>query len=132
MPTYCIYTLGCKVNQFESAGLGEALQASGWSAAAEGRTAQLCIINTCTVTSKASMQARQLIRKIIRRHPNARIVVTGCYAETRPEDIRAIDGVDAVIGNRDKHRLPETVMAVAAGRHAAGHDPLPGDHAAAR
>jgi threonylcarbamoyladenosine tRNA methylthiotransferase MtaB len=121
--------LGCKVNQFESAGLGEALQSSGWSAAAEGGPAQLCIINTCTVTSKASMQARQLIRKIIRRHPNARIVVTGCYAQTRPEDIRAIDGVDAVIGNRDKDRLPEAVMAAAAGRPPAGQDSLPGGHA---
>ena len=116
MPTYRIYTLGCKVNQFESAGLGEALRAAGWSAAAEGAPTDLCIVNTCTVTAKASMQARQQIRQVIRSHPDARVVVTGCYAETQPEDIRAIAGVDAVIGNRDKHRIPAAVMAAAAGQ----------------
>ncbi|MFH1982146.1 MAG: tRNA (N(6)-L-threonylcarbamoyladenosine(37)-C(2))-methylthiotransferase MtaB [Pseudomonadota bacterium] len=129
MPTYCIYTLGCKVNQFESAGLGEALRAAGWSSVPEGSPAQLCIINTCTVTSKASMQARQQIRKVIRHHPSARIVVTGCYAETSPEEIRAIDGVDAVIGNRDKHRIPEAVMAAAAGKRLIVEDADPEGHA---
>lgn len=111
MATYCIYTLGCKVNQFESAGIGEALRAAGWTAAPEGFPADLCIINTCTVTAKASVQARQQIRQVVQRHPGARIVVTGCYAETQPEDITAIDGVDAVIGNRDKHRIAEWAVA---------------------
>ena len=110
MSTFCIVTLGCKVNQYESAGMGAALKDAGWSAAPEGAPADLIIINTCTVTSKASMQARQQIRQMIRNHPRARVVVTGCYAEIQPEKILAIAGVDAVIGNGDKHRIAKAVL----------------------
>ncbi len=110
MSTFSIVTLGCKVNQYESAGIGEALRGAGWSAAAEAAPADLIIINTCTVTSKASMQARQRIRQVIRNHPEARVVVTGCDAEIQPKEILAIDGVDAVIGNHDKHRIVGAVL----------------------
>jgi threonylcarbamoyladenosine tRNA methylthiotransferase MtaB len=108
--TYRIVTLGCKVNQYESAGIGEALRNEGWSAAPDGGAADAVIINTCTVTAKASMQSRQQIRQAIRANPDARVVVTGCYAEIQPDEIRAIAGVDAVIGNRDKHQIPAAVM----------------------
>ena len=103
-PYLKIITLGCKVNQSES----EALAAHGDSAAAgkpENGSAGTCVINTCCVTARAAMQSRQAIRKAIRRHPDATIVVTGCYAEMKPSEIRDIAGVDQIVGQADKHRL---------------------------
>ena len=109
MPKFTIITLGCKVNQYESAGLVESLTARGWQKSAPDETADLCIINTCTVTGKASMQGRQAVRRAARSHPGARIVVTGCYAQTEPEVLAAIEGVTAVIGHTDKHCIPELI-----------------------
>ena len=102
MPKFNITTLGCKVNQAESEAIAQDLLSSDWSAAADGDTAEVCIVNTCTVTQKASMQSRQAVRKVIRSNPNARIIVTGCYAQTAPQEIRKIDGVDNVVGHDKK------------------------------
>jgi len=110
MPTYTITTLGCKVNQFESETIEHHLNASGWSSAKGEEPADFCIINTCTVTRKASMQSRQAIRQAIRCSPGALIVVTGCYAQTEPEEIQKIKGVHWIIGQTDKHRLPEMIL----------------------
>ena len=96
---FTITTLGCKVNQFESEEIAKELVAAGLNylettlPPVEGQ-ADLCIINTCTVTQKASMQSRQAIRKAIRKHPDAVVIVTGCYAQTEPDAIRKIEGVD--------------------------------------
>ncbi|MFW6080833.1 MAG: tRNA (N(6)-L-threonylcarbamoyladenosine(37)-C(2))-methylthiotransferase MtaB [Desulfosalsimonas sp.] len=103
-------TLGCKVNQAES----EALAAwyrdlHGWHISARGSDANLCIINTCAVTSRAEMQSRQAVRKAVRTHPEAVIVVTGCGAQRDPEAFSGIDGVDYIIGHADKHRIPEII-----------------------
>jgi threonylcarbamoyladenosine tRNA methylthiotransferase MtaB len=115
-----ITTLGCKVNQSESAlisarlsayGCNEKIQVDGESSpqsCQEG--ADLCIINTCTVTEKASMQSRQAIRRAIRNHPEARIIVTGCYAQTQPDEIRKIKGVHDIIGHCEKHCIPEQLF----------------------
>ncbi len=103
-PYLKIITLGCKVNQSES----EALAAHGESSAAgkpEKGSSGTCVINTCCVTARAAMQSRQAIRKTIRRHPGATIVVTGCYAQMKPDEIRDIAGVDHIVGQADKHRL---------------------------
>ncbi|MFH0725359.1 MAG: tRNA (N(6)-L-threonylcarbamoyladenosine(37)-C(2))-methylthiotransferase MtaB [Pseudomonadota bacterium] len=115
-----ITTLGCKVNQFESALVSAKLAASGYGekgcAGSESAPdacpdeTTLCIINTCTVTEKASMQSRQAIRQAIRNHPRARIVVTGCYAQTQPEEIRKIKGVHDIIGHGEKHCIPERLL----------------------
>ncbi|MFC1882188.1 tRNA (N(6)-L-threonylcarbamoyladenosine(37)-C(2))-methylthiotransferase MtaB [Thermodesulfobacteriota bacterium] len=97
-----ITTLGCKVNQAESDAVAQDLLSSDWSAATDCDMAEVCIVNTCTVTQKASMQSRQAIRKAIRTNPNARIIVTGCYAQTAPQEINRIDGVDYVVGHDKK------------------------------
>jgi threonylcarbamoyladenosine tRNA methylthiotransferase MtaB len=109
VPKFKIITFGCKVNQYETAGLEEGLKSYGWEKAAGNEPAELCVINTCTVTGKASMQARQAVRRAVRSNPGARIVVTGCYAQTEPEEIEKIEGVEAVIGQGNKHNIPELI-----------------------
>lgn len=109
-PVFRIATLGCKVNQCESYALAHHLEAGG-GIATQGKgdgddEVTVCIINTCTVTHKAAMQSRQAIRQAIRRHPQAQIIVTGCYAQTEPDAIAGIEGVDAVLGHSHKFDLP--------------------------
>ncbi len=107
--SFTIHTLGCKVNQYESDAISQRLKDSGCVFAFHEEQVDLCIINTCTVTHKASMQSRQAVRQAIRSHPEAHIIVTGCYAQTAPEDIKQIPGVHDVIGHHDKHKIPEMV-----------------------
>ncbi len=97
-----ITTLGCKVNRFESELIAESLDRSGWSVVGEKDEAELYVINTCTVTSEADRQARQAVRRAIRRNPAAVVIVTGCYAQISPESCASIPGVDHVIGNDRK------------------------------
>jgi len=116
MPKFTITTLGCKVNQFESEAIAQHLKDScsddnRWILAQDNKEADLCIVNTCTVTQKASMQSRQAIRRSIRSNPEARIVVTGCYAQIEPDEIKKIEGVNDVIGHFDKHMIPEIILA---------------------
>ncbi len=84
------------------------------------KIADLFIINTCVVTQKASMQSRQAVRKAIRSNPNACIVVTGCYAQIEPDEIKKINGVHYIIGHADKHKIPEKMIS-----RMAKHIPLP-------
>lgn len=105
MPRFKIKTLGCKVNQYESEAIGKELQTSGWLAIQTEEPSDLCIINTCTVTQKAAMQSRQAVRQAIRANPGARIVVTGCYAQTEADELKKIDGVHDVIGHAGKHQI---------------------------
>ncbi|MDX9818927.1 MAG: tRNA (N(6)-L-threonylcarbamoyladenosine(37)-C(2))-methylthiotransferase MtaB [Desulfococcus multivorans] len=109
MKSFKIITLGCKVNQCESESLGVALREADWWPAPEDWPAGLCIINTCTVTGKASMQSRQAVRQAVRANPGAFIVVTGCYAQTEAEALKKIEGVDFIVGHGDKHRIAEIV-----------------------
>ena len=110
MPIFNYTTLGCKVNQYESEVIAQYLIGAGWSAARSGENADLFLINTCAVTQKASMQSRQAVRKAIRSNPNACIVVTGCYAEVEPDEIKKINGVHYIIGHADKHKIPEIII----------------------
>ena len=107
MTIFWIKTLGCKVNQYESETLEQALSDQGHHRAHGDEAADICIINTCTVTQKASMQSRLAIRQAIRSHPSARILVTGCYAQTEPDAIEKIAGVHDIIGHDDKSRIHE-------------------------
>jgi threonylcarbamoyladenosine tRNA methylthiotransferase MtaB len=107
MKPFSVVTLGCKVNQCESAALAGLLESAGYLPAAPGESNNLVVINTCTVTAKAAMQSRQAIRKAVRNNPHAVIVVTGCYAQTAPDDIQQIEGVHYVIGHGDKLRIAE-------------------------
>ena len=120
MPIFNFTTLGCKVNQYESEVIAQSLIGAGWSAARSGENADLFLINTCAVTQKASMQSRQAVRKAIRSNPNACIVVTGCYAEVEPDEIKKINGVHYIIGHADKHKIPEKMIF-----RMAKHIPLP-------
>jgi threonylcarbamoyladenosine tRNA methylthiotransferase MtaB len=109
MPKFTITTLGCKVNQYESDAIAKQLKSSDWLPALENEPSEICIINTCTVTQKASMQSRQAVRRAIRTNPMARIVVTGCYAQTEPQAVEKIEGVDYIVGNADKHSICEVI-----------------------
>jgi threonylcarbamoyladenosine tRNA methylthiotransferase MtaB len=109
MPKFKIITLGCKVNQSESAAIARELESSNWLSAEDNEAPEMCIINTCTVTQKASMQSRQAVRQAVRAHPDSRIVVTGCYAQTEPEAFEKINGVHYIVGNADKHRICEVI-----------------------
>jgi len=105
MPKFKIITLGCKVNQTESESIAQELIAADWVAAQNEEAADVCIVNTCAVTRKASMQSRQALRQAVRAHPKARIVATGCYAETAPHEIKAIKGLTDIIGQSAKHAI---------------------------
>ena len=99
-------TLGCKLNFAESSALGKALLERGHTRAKQGEPADICVINTCTVTDAADHKDRQMIHRIRRQNPDAILIVTGCYAQLKPDEIAAIDGVDYVLGQNDKFRLP--------------------------
>jgi threonylcarbamoyladenosine tRNA methylthiotransferase MtaB len=100
-------TLGCKVNQCDTAALTLDLQSADFSLVPFNTFADAYIINTCSVTAFADFQARQLIRRALRLNPRARIIVTGCYAQTQAEKLAQIDGVTFVVGNDQKHRIAE-------------------------
>ena len=100
--TVGIYTLGCKVNQYESEAIAELLEENGISVLSPTSICDAYIINTCTVTAESDRKARQFIRRAIAKNPNAYIIVTGCLAQTSPEDIAKIDGVDFICGNGEK------------------------------
>jgi threonylcarbamoyladenosine tRNA methylthiotransferase MtaB len=97
-----ILTLGCKVNQYESEAIAERLAERGFLIKPSSEECDAYIINTCTVTAESDRKARQFIRRAISKNPAAFILVTGCLAQTDPENIAAIAGVDYVCGNTDK------------------------------
>ncbi len=103
-----VETLGCKVNLFESEYISRQLQPSQ-SVQSRGEKGELCIINTCTVTREADRQSRQVIRRAIRKKPDATIIVTGCYAEMQPDECANIPGVDYVIPGSKKLQIPKLV-----------------------
>jgi len=104
-----LVTLGCKVNQYESAGLADRLKQLGHILVAFDAEADVCIINTCTVTSRTDFQSRQLIRRAARRNPGAAVIVTGCYAQLAADLIKALPGVRIVAGNVEKELIPAMV-----------------------
>jgi threonylcarbamoyladenosine tRNA methylthiotransferase MtaB len=100
-------TLGCRLNQVESQELRALVEQAGFRAVEDGEPAQVYVVNTCTVTSRADFSDRQAIRRITRANPSALVVVTGCLAQTDPTALARMPGVDLVLGNREKYRLPE-------------------------
>ncbi len=99
------YTLGCKLNFAETSTFGQLLSDLGVVSADEGESADLCLINTCSVTEVADHKCRQAIRRMHKLHPNAFVVVTGCYAQLNPTEISTIDGVNMVLGSNEKASL---------------------------
>jgi len=105
MKKFKVITLGCRTNQYESQGYTDQLRQMGYSAAENGEEADLCIVNTCTVTDSADSASRHEIRSLLRAHPQAQFAVTGCMAESAPEVISAIDARIQVIPNAQKEQL---------------------------
>ncbi len=105
--TVAFATLGCRLNQVESQEMGALLESRGFRAVTAGEPAQVYVVNTCTVTGRADFSDRQVIRRITRQNPDALLVVTGCYAQTDAQAVARIPGVDLVIGNAEKYRLPD-------------------------
>ena len=99
------YTLGCKLNFSETSTFGKMLQELGVRTAEKGEQADICLINTCSVTEVADHKCRQAIHRMVRQHPGAFVVVTGCYAQLEPETVVKIEGVDLVLGSHEKANL---------------------------
>jgi threonylcarbamoyladenosine tRNA methylthiotransferase MtaB len=104
-----IATLGCKVNGYDSAAIAERLRAEGCELVAPGAAADVVIVNSCTVTDAADAESRRLARRVRRENPGARVILTGCYAQTRPAEAAAVEAIDHVIG---VNRLDALVAAV--------------------
>jgi len=107
--TFAIATLGCKVNQADSEAISEQMSAAGFVQCDFSDTADIYIVNTCTVTHLGDRSSRQMISQARRRRPDAMLVVTGCYAEINPQAVAALPGVDLVIGNSDKVSLADSI-----------------------
>ncbi|MBJ6363095.1 tRNA (N(6)-L-threonylcarbamoyladenosine(37)-C(2))-methylthiotransferase MtaB [Paenibacillus sp. GCM10012307] len=105
MPSVAFYTLGCKVNFYDTEAIWQLFKNEGYEQVDFEATADVYLINTCTVTNTGDKKSRQIIRRAIRRNPDAIIAVTGCYAQTSPAEIMAIPGVDLVIGTQDREKL---------------------------
>ena len=105
MPKVALHTLGCKLNFAETSAIGKQFLDRGFEVVEFGDESDVCVINTCTVTERADRECRQIIRRAMRRGRRPVVMVTGCYAQLRPEEIASIDGVDVVLGAREKFSL---------------------------
>ena len=112
-----LYTLGCKLNFSESSSIGRSFQKAGYSLADFDQGADIFVINTCSVTDFADRKCRKFIRRAKRLNPDALVVVTGCYAQLKPDEIAGFEGVDMVLGAAEKFRIVEYVQALDLGGH---------------
>ncbi|BEG99551.1 tRNA (N(6)-L-threonylcarbamoyladenosine(37)-C(2))-methylthiotransferase MtaB [Bacteroides sedimenti] len=103
--TAVYYTLGCKLNFSETSTIGKTLREAGVRTARKGEKADICIVNTCSVTEVADKKCRQAIHRLVKQHPGAFVVVTGCYAQLKPDQVAQIEGVDIVLGAEQKKDL---------------------------
>ena len=115
------YTLGCKLNFSETSTFGKMLSEMGVVTAQKGESADICLINTCSVTEVADHKCRQAIHRMVRQNPGAFVVVTGCYAQLEPERISKIAGVDLILGSNEKANLVQ-FLSEAFTRRAAADD----------
>ncbi|TXK84094.1 tRNA (N(6)-L-threonylcarbamoyladenosine(37)-C(2))-methylthiotransferase MtaB [Paenibacillus sp. N3.4] len=105
MATVAFHTLGCKVNFYDTEAIWQLFKNEGYEQVDFEQTADVYVVNTCTVTNTGDKKSRQMIRRAIRRNPEAIVAVTGCYAQTSPAEILAIPGVDMVIGTQDRENI---------------------------
>lgn len=105
MPSVAFHTLGCKVNHYETEAIWQLFHKAGYEKTEYEQIADVYVINTCTVTNTGDKKSRQVIRRAIRKNPDAVVCVTGCYAQTSPAEVMAIPGVDIVVGTQDRHKL---------------------------
>ena len=111
--SFKIITLGCKVNQYESAYVKDALAHAGWHQAVNGERPDVSVINTCIVTQKAAHQSRQEIRKAIRENPQGMIAAIGCYAQVFPDELSEIQGIGLIADNTVKGKVPDLILRLA-------------------
>ena len=104
------YTLGCKLNFAETSTVGAELKAHGVRTVRKGEIADICVVNTCSVTEVADSKCRQAIHRLVRNHPGAIVVVTGCYAQLKPEQVSALEGVDLVLGSNEKGQIVDAIL----------------------
>lgn len=109
MKSIAFYTLGCKVNQADTASMEAIFRAAGYQVVPFNEQAQVYLINTCVVTNEGQRKSRNIINRAVRNHPLSLVVVTGCYPQTSPEEVKAIEGVDVIIGNQERGRIVELV-----------------------
>ena len=105
MKKAAFYTLGCKVNQYETEAMAELFADSGYEIKEFTEVADVYVINTCSVTNMGDRKSRQIIRRAKKLNPNAVIAVTGCYAQTAPDEVLAIEGVNLVLGTKDRKNI---------------------------
>ena len=113
MRKIAFYTLGCKVNQSDTASMERLFREAGYEIVDFAEKADIYLINTCVVTNMGQRKSRQMIHRAIRKNPNAFIVVSGCYPQTAAEEVKAIQGVDLIIGNQDRAAVVTLVEAAA-------------------
>jgi threonylcarbamoyladenosine tRNA methylthiotransferase MtaB len=109
MATFYIQQFGCRATQADAAAIERQLIERGYSVTADANSADVIVVNTCTVTAAADLQARQSIRAMHRENPGARLVVTGCYAQRAPEEVASLEGVTWVVGNSHKPEIPRLI-----------------------
>ncbi|MEI2368649.1 tRNA (N(6)-L-threonylcarbamoyladenosine(37)-C(2))-methylthiotransferase MtaB [Niallia circulans] len=109
MPTVAFHTLGCKVNHYETEAIWQLFKQQGYERVEYENISDVYVINTCTVTNTGDKKSRQVIRRAVRKNPDAVICVTGCYAQTSPAEIMAIPGVDIVVGTQDRVKMLEYI-----------------------
>lgn len=105
MPTVAFHTLGCKVNHYETEGIWQMFQKNGYERVDFNRQSDVYVINTCTVTNTGDKKSRQIIRRAVRKNPEAVVCVTGCYAQTSPGEVMEIAGVDVVVGTQNRTKM---------------------------
>ena len=125
------YTLGCKLNFSEASSIGRSLQEAGFRTARAGETADIVVVSTCSVTDVADRKGRQAIHRLVRQHPGAHVIVTGCYAQLKPDEVAAIPGVSLVLGQNEKSRLKEFLDSLSDGQTQTFVSPLWGKEAGA-
>lgn len=123
-PRLRTWTLGCRVNQYETEFVRQSLLTAGYRDAVPHEEADLCVINTCTVTAEGDAKSRQIIRQMAKKNPLARIIVMGCYATRDPEEVSRLHGVSEVV--TDKRRLPDLLQRLGVGEIADGISSFPG------
>ncbi len=122
--TVATQTLGCKVSQYESEAIAEAFMARGYRVCPFDTVCDVYIINTCTVTAESDRKSRQMIRRAIKKNPQAVVAVCGCYSQATPDEVASIEGVSIVIGTKDKLSLPSLVDEVYTRRGTGDYSPL--------
>ena len=111
MPKFVVHNFGCRASQADGAAIESMLERRGYSAAESSASAEFVVLNTCTVTNTADAEVRQIVRRVHRENPEARIVVTGCYAQRAPQEIADLPGVSLVVGNSHKTQIAELLTA---------------------